>query len=125
MPTPIDKELYDLVKQKADKIYKKSSAYKSGYIVKTYKDLGGRYVNDNQQRNLQRWFKEKWIDVGHQAYPVYRPTIRVNKHTPLIVGEIDKSNLKKQIKEKQIIQGKKNLSPFKAKKELKNKFIKN
>jgi Family of unknown function (DUF5872) len=115
MPTPIDKELYNLAKQKADKIYKKSSAYKSGYIVKTYKDLGGKYKNDHQQKNLQRWFKEKWVDVGHQAYPVYRPTIRVNKHTPLIVDEIDKSNLKKQIKEKQIIKGKKNLSPFKSK----------
>ena len=115
MPTPIDKELYNLAKQKADKIYKKSSAYKSGYIVKTYKDLGGRYINDHRPKNLKRWFKEKWVDVGHQAYPVYRPTIRVNKHTPLIVDEIDKSNLKKQIKEKQIIKGKKNLSPFKSK----------
>ena len=31
--------------------------------------------------------------------------------------EIDKTNLKKQIKEKQIIKGKKNLKPFKARKQ--------
>jgi len=114
MPTPKDKELYQLAKKKADEIYKKSSAYKSGYIVKTYKALGGRYENDHQKKDLKRWFEEKWVDVGHQAYPVYRPTIRINKYTPLTVDEIDKTNLKKQIKEKQIIKGNKNLPPFKA-----------
>ena len=35
MPTILNTELYNLVKQKAP------SAYKSGYIVKTYKELGG------------------------------------------------------------------------------------
>ena len=35
MPTPNNKKLYEEVKMLADKIYKKSSAYKSGYIVKT------------------------------------------------------------------------------------------
>jgi len=113
MPIVIDKELYDLVKQKADEVYKKPSAYKSGYIVKTYKQLGGRYQDDNQTKHLKRWFKEKWEDIGHQSYPVYRPTIRINKLTPLTVDEIDKTNLKKQIKQKQIIRGEKNLTPFK------------
>ena len=42
MHVVIDKELYDLVKQKADEVYKKPSAYKSGYIVKMYKQLEGR-----------------------------------------------------------------------------------
>jgi hypothetical protein len=37
---------------KADKIYKKPSAYKSDYIVKTYKELGGRYKDDNETKNL-------------------------------------------------------------------------
>ena len=37
MPVVIDKELYNLVKQHADEVYEKPSAYKSGYIVKTYK----------------------------------------------------------------------------------------
>ena len=115
MPIIIDKELYDLVKQNADEIYKKPSAYKSGYIVKTYKKLGGRYQDDNNTKNLKRWFKEKWQDVGHQSYPVYRPTIRISKLTPLTADEIDATNLKKQIKLKQIIKGEKNLAPFKKK----------
>ena len=114
MPQVIDKDLYNFVKQKADKIYKKPSAYKSGYIVKTYKELGGRYKTDKQPKNLKRWFQEKWMDIGNKAYPVYRPTIRVNENTPLTVNEISSSNLKKQIKRKQIIKGKKNLPPFRA-----------
>jgi hypothetical protein len=113
MPTILDNDLYNLAKQEADKIYKKSSGYKSGYIVKKYKELGGRYANDNKERNLSRWFKEKWTDVGNQAYPVYRPTKRVNKNTPLTKNEIDPKNLKKQIELKQKIKGNKNLPPFK------------
>ena len=115
MPIIIDKELYDLVKQNADEIYKKPSAYKSGYIVKTYKKLGGRYQDDNKTKNLKRWFKEKWQDVGHQSYPVYRPTIRISKLKTLTDDEIDTTNLKNQIKLKQIIKGEKNLAPFKKK----------
>jgi len=67
------------------------------------------------KEDLRRWFKEKWQDVGNKEYPVYRPTIRVNKKTPLTINEIDKSNLKKQIKLKQKIKGNKNLPPFKKK----------
>ena len=115
MPIVLDKELYKQVKQKADKIYQKSSAYKSGYIVKTYKELGGRYADDNESKNLKRWYKEKWEDVGNQAYPVFRPTVRVNKNTPLTINEIKPSNLKQQIKLKQKIKGDKNLPPFKNK----------
>ena len=117
MPTVVDKESYNLVKSKADQIYTKPSAYKSGYIVKSYKELGGRYKDDNQKpKNLKRWFKEKWTDIGHQEYPVYRPTVIVNnKKTPLTIDEIDQNNLKKQIKKKQIIKGNKNLPPFQAK----------
>jgi hypothetical protein len=115
MPTPIDKNLYSLAQKKADEIYKKPSAYKSGYIVKTYKSMGGRYADDKQPKNLKRWFKEKWKDVGHKEYPVYRPTVKVSKKTPLTVGEISRSNMKEQIKEKQIIKGNKNLKPFKKK----------
>jgi hypothetical protein len=112
MPIIVDKELYDLVKHKADEIYKKSSAYKSGYIVKKYKELGGRYEDDNEPKNLKRWYQEKWKDIGHKEYSVYRPTLRINKNTPLTINEIDKDNLKKQIKLKQIIKGDKNLKPF-------------
>ena len=112
MPIIVDKDLYKIAKEKADDKYKKSSAYKSGFIVKTYKELGGRYKDDDDEKDLARWFKEDWKDVGNKEYPVYRPTKRINKKTPLTVNEIDKENLKEQIKKKQIIKGKKNLSPF-------------
>ena len=112
MPTVIDKELYDLVKEQANKIYKKPSAYKSGYIVKTYKSMGGRYQDDNKTKNLKRWFLENWKDIGNKDYPVYRPTRRISDKTPLTVSEIDKSNLIKQIYLKQKIKGNKNLPAF-------------
>lgn len=112
--TPIDTNLYEKVKNEADNIYKKNSAYKSGWIVKTYKSLGGRYSGMKPtNEGLDRWYKEEWTDIGNKDYPVYRPTKRITKETPLIPDEIDKSNLKKQIKLKQQYKGDKNLPPFK------------
>ena len=94
------------------KYIKKPSAYKSGYIFKTYKQMGGKYKDDNKTKNLKRWFNEKWADVGGKSYPVYRPTIKINTLTPLTIKEIDKSNLMKQINLKQKIKGSKNLPAF-------------
>jgi len=120
MPEPVDKQLYEQVKKSIDKIYSKSSAYKSGAIVKKYKEIFKKtygdmspYIDDNRPKNLQRWFDEKWIDIGQAAYPVYRPTKRINVNTPLTVREINKDNLVKQIAMKQKIKGKSNLPPFK------------
>ena len=115
MPQVVDIKLYEKAKKLADEKYSKPSAYKSGFIVKTYKELGGRYKDDNKPKKLKRWFKEDWKDVGHKEYPVYRPTKRVDKNTPLTVNEIDPKNLKDQIKKKQIIKGSSNLPPFKKK----------
>ena len=112
MPIVLDEELYNLVKRKADAIYSKPSAYKSGFIVMTYKSLGGKYANDNKEKDLKRWFKEDWKDIGNKDYPVYRPTKRINKHTPLTLDEIDKNNLKHQIELKQQYKGNRNLPPF-------------
>jgi hypothetical protein len=112
MPTPADKSLYERVKKEADKIYAKPSAYKSGYIVKKYKELGGEYLDDKKTRGLKRWFKERWTDVGNKEYPVYRPTKRISSKTPLTADEIDKDQLKQQIVLKQIIKGDANLPPF-------------
>lgn len=113
MPTINNPTLYEIVKEEADKKYDKPSAFKSGYIVKRYKELGGTYSEDGKERNLERWFKENWSDVGNSDYPVFRPTKRINKLTPLTLDEIDKTQLKKQIKLKQNIKGSKNLPPFK------------
>jgi hypothetical protein len=112
MPIIDDPKLYERVKKQADTVYSKPSAYKSGWIVKTYKSLGGTYSEDTQPKKLKQWYEERWTDIGDKHYPVYRPTVRVNKTTPLTVQEIDPENLKKQIKLKQKIKGLKNLPPF-------------
>ena len=112
---PLNIKLYNSVKRKAGIIYKKPSAYKSGYIVKEYKRQGGKYKDGGGTKNLKRWYKEKWRDVGHKKYPVYRPTKRISAKTPLTTKEIDAKNLKKQIALKQKIKGNRNLPAFKKK----------
>jgi len=106
-------ELYNQVKKLADETYPKPSAFKSGFIVKKYKQLGGTYREDGKPKNLKRWFKEDWKDVGDKGYPVFRPTKRITKATPLTPQEIDPTNLQEQIILKQKIKGQTNLPPFK------------
>ena len=124
MPIILNKQLYEQVKKQADEIYKKPSAYKSGWIVKEYKKLGGKYKDDNQPKYLARWFKEKWGDIGGLDYPVYRPFKRITKNTPLTAFEIDPKQAEKQIALKQKIKGNKNLPPFLIKSELIKEFKK-
>lgn len=112
-------ELYEKAKRIADETYSKPSAYKSGFIVKKYKELGGTYSDTpNQPKPLKRWFAEEWKDVNPSpsptSYPVYRPTKRISKDTPLTVGEIDPINLAEQSRLKQRIRGRFNLPPFLA-----------
>jgi hypothetical protein len=109
---PLNKALYAKVKKMADEKYDKPSAYKSGWMVKKYKELGGTYSGVKTKEGLTAWYNEKWTDVGHEPYPVYRPTERVNAKTPLTLFEIDPTQLKKQIKLKQKIKGEHNLPPF-------------
>jgi hypothetical protein len=111
---PINKKLYEQAKAEVYPKYKKPSAYRSGAVVKRYKELGGKF-KERGERKLQRWFREEWSDIGDKSYPVYRPTKRITKNTPLTPGEIDPENLKLQIKEKQKIKGEKNLKPFEKK----------
>lgn len=112
MNQPLDKRLYEVAKQIANEKYKKSSAYKSGFIVKTYKQMGGKYSGEKTNKGLTRWFEEDWKDVGNKSYPVYRPTKRISKETPLLASEIDPNNLQNQIRLKQKIKGNKNLPKF-------------
>jgi hypothetical protein len=117
MPSIIDNpELYEKVKRIVYQQYPKHSAYRSGQLVKRYKEMGGTYSGKKDNTGLTSWFKEKWTDIGHQDYPVYRPTKRVNKNTPLTPDEIDTDNLLQQILLKQKYKGDKNLPPFLPKK---------
>jgi hypothetical protein len=115
MPIVNDIKLYEKVKQDANRIYGKPSAYKSGWIVKNYKQRGGTYSDDNKPKELKRWFKEEWGDIGGKEYPVYRPFKRVNESTPLTASEISPNQAVKQIALKQILKGDSNLPPFIAK----------
>lgn len=113
MAKPLDTALYERVKKEADEKFDKPSAYKSGWIVKTYKDRGGKYSGAKPTKGLTRWYKEDWMSVGKEGqYPTYRPTKRVNKDTPLTASEVDPQNLKDQIALKQKIKGDSNLPPF-------------
>lgn len=119
MPTPLNMDLYNNVKEKIMKSYKKNSAFASGAIVKEYKRQGGKYKEDGKTKNLKRWFDEKWIDINpiigvmnDEAYPVFRPTIKVNEKTPTILQDIPVERLKQQYKLKQKIKGDKNLPKF-------------
>ena len=109
-------DLYNQAKEIADEKYKKPSAYKSGFIVKKYKELGGTYSGDKPKKTgIARWFKEDWKDIADLDYPVYRPTKRVTKKTPLTPNEIDPENLLQQILLKQRIKGESNLPAFEGK----------
>ena len=113
MATPTNTKLYEKVKKMADAKYKKPSAYKSGWIVKTYKEMGGKYKGEKPKNTgLDRWYKEKWSDYAGLDYPVYRPTKRITKDTPLTTQEISPANLITQAIKKQSIKGKSNLPPF-------------
>jgi hypothetical protein len=117
MPTPANPKLYERAKKIVYNQYTKPSAYRSGALVKKYKELGGTYKPDDKaEKPLKRWFSEKWEDVNptktKTSYPVYRPTVRVSEKTPKTKGEIGKKKLKEQSELKQKIKGTKNLPKF-------------
>lgn len=122
METAKDKELYKQVKKRADKIYKTHGLYKSAWIQKEYKRLGGKYYDEKPgaTKGLQRWLKgEKWIELepylkdgtivlcGSGGIPgkACRPLKRVNSKTPITVPELirihGKDGLKKLVRKKQ------------------------
>lgn len=83
---PTNKKLYEKVKKEAKRKFKVwPSAYASGWLVRTYKQRGGKYKKTSPKRKsrrrrsvkmryskkktsrrktgLGRWFSEEWIDV--------------------------------------------------------------
>ena len=119
---PLDRELYEKVKRETIKkfdVY--PSAYANGYLVKRYKELGGRYSSRSSRKNsnLKRWYDEQWVDisrprknsVGYEKcgrkssrsgkYPVCRPSVRASSQTPLTVRELSKRRRSSAIRRKQ------------------------
>lgn len=115
MPIIDNPKLYEKAKKIANEKYSKPSAYRSGFLVKTYKSMGGTYTDDNKTKDLRNWFLSQWKDIGDEDYPVYRPTKKIGNSKVLLVNEIDPKNLKEQIKLKQKIKGERNLPAFKPK----------
>jgi len=112
---PIKKKLYEQLKRKIksrSKVW--PSAYASGQLVRAYKSKGGTYRCSFG--SLDRWFKEKWVNVckpkgksyavcgrsksSRKGYPYCRPLKRINSQTPKTVGEIGKEKIKKMCSKK-------------------------
>jgi hypothetical protein len=60
-----DKNIYAKAKSIADKTYKRHSAYKSMFLHKTYKKLGGTYDTSikNKKGDVILWKNEQWIQI--------------------------------------------------------------
>jgi len=113
MPKPNDKELYEKIKKEITNKYK-PSAYRSGLLVKKYKEEyykkhknNNAYSGDRQNSNLKRWFSEKWTnqrgEIGYKNKgDIYRPTIRINSKTPTTINELTPQQISRAKNEKRV-----------------------
>lgn len=104
-PKPTNMTLYNKIKERVKKRIPKHSAYRSGIIVKEYKEAGGKYSGDKSKGKLGRWFKEDWKNQrGGSGYKkkgdIYRPTKRISKDTPATHKELTPAEKKRAMKEK-------------------------
>jgi hypothetical protein len=69
-------------------------------------DRDDAYIGEKPKlSNLERWFLEEWKNQrGETGYKykndVYRPTIRIDKDTPITFNESTKNQIERAIKEK-------------------------
>lgn len=62
---PLDKELYEKVKEKVYSKNPKHSLFRSGQVVKEYKKAGGEYDDEEApMMNIKKWFRQKWISLN-------------------------------------------------------------
>ena len=112
MDNIVNKKLYEKAKKDADKVYERHSAYKSMYIQKRYKELGGKYKTEKKKKGkTDRWNDEKWIQVipylksgkeiecglDNKKNKVCRPLKRVDKDTPITIKELQKKHSNKDL----------------------------
>ena len=135
---PVNLGLYNRIKSDVKRKVKRwPSAYASGQLVRIYKQKGGKY-RCSSFGSLDRWFKEKWIDVCKRSssgknlpcgrkksspngYPYCRPSRRISSQTPKTSFEIPNSILKKRCALKHRIKGKRlSFGKFKNFKNFKN-----
>ena len=111
MPTPTDLVLYEKVKKEIVAKYK-PSAYRSGTIVRKYKEEylkkhknNNAYTGSKETSNLKKRFSEAWKnqrgEVGYKKKgDVYRPSVKVNSKTPTTFNELTQTQIKKAMEEK-------------------------
>jgi hypothetical protein len=131
MAEPVDKELYERIKQMANKVFKSPTGiYRSAWISKMYVRAGGEYTSKKKNSEFDKWISEVWIDLNNpikqgnkiigynkcgskntqnDLYPLCRPSVRIDEDTPMIYQDIDKETIKKVNKQKQIIKNKGNI----------------
>ena len=132
MSKPNNIDLYNLVKLIANEKFKsRSGIYRSMFISKYYKLLGGTYDKPKPKiSKIQNWLDEKWIDlnqpikknnkiIGYERcgnkntqnnlYPLCRPSRVINSDTPQTYQTISKSKISKVNKEKQILRNQGNI----------------
>jgi hypothetical protein len=105
---------YKKALKKANEVYGTgSSIYRSSYIVKMYKEDGGKIKNKKSPKTgLTRWFKEQWIQVvpylekglkiecggkSDKDGKACRPLYRITKDTPITIKELLEIHSKKEI----------------------------
>lgn len=103
----MDIELYKKARKKTEKVFgSTTSAYRSMYLVKTYKAMGGRYKSSKKTKNTTKWLKERWIIVQDYINKgkivncgeykkdrhACRPLIRIDNKTPITIKEVIKKH---------------------------------
>lgn len=103
------------IKKDVNKKNRRWGAYDSGRLVREYKEKGGKYSGKKKNSNLDRWYKEKWIDAC--AWPkkkscgrtkssikskvtYCRPSKIIDSKTPTTIQELTKTEIKKRCKKK-------------------------
>lgn len=124
--TPTNPGLWSQAKSKARaKFDVYPSAYANGWAAKWYKDNGGGWKKtkkksegSSKQSNLDRWFKEDWVDISKKdesgkhppcgrsdadeksGYPKCRPSKRVSEETPETTKSMSKEEKTKAVAQK-------------------------
>ena len=111
MSKPTDKELYEKIKKKVYKDMPTHSAYRSGQLVKQYKQAFEKKHGKDKKpytgksNKLKNWFAEEWrTQEGSTTYKkkgdIFRPTKRITKKTPITFKELTKKEIEQAMKEK-------------------------
>lgn len=114
----MDKSIYAAAKKIADDTYKVPSAYKSIFLTKKYKELGGR-IKPGSKSGTKQWIREGWKNLTPVARgnatvktappcgkkgpkqgklpSICRPTKKVSKNTPVLAGNYTQAQLRKAL----------------------------